>query len=93
MSSFPSTSYTNAPSARDTTYGVPPTALNARIDELTPPGITCAERSNKTWLEASPTPRQTVAVQPAVAHALASQRGIGEFITCFLMQNIQRTSA
>src|SRR5688572_30431081 len=42
---FPSTSVISNPSASLMNGGVPPTALNARTGELTPPGITCFARA------------------------------------------------
>jgi hypothetical protein len=62
-----------APLARATTYGSPPTALNARIDEFTPPGIARFERSNISVFDGTPAPTQTVGVQPAAAQRVASQ--------------------
>src|SRR3954451_15547735 len=44
--SLPSTSNRYAPCARSMNRGVPPTALNARTGELTPPGVTARARSN-----------------------------------------------
>src|SRR3954451_18623038 len=43
--SLPSTSNRYAPCARSMNRGVPPTALNARTGELTPPGVTPRARS------------------------------------------------
>ena len=43
--SLPSTSVSQAPSAEAMNRGVPPTALNARTGELTPPGVTASARS------------------------------------------------
>src|SRR5829696_2751377 len=48
MYSRPSTSHTRAPRARSMNRGVPPTALNARTGELTPPGISFCARANKS---------------------------------------------
>src|SRR6188508_462916 len=72
----PSTSNTYGPSARATTYGMPPTDLNARIDELTPPGIARAERSNNVALEGMPAPWHSTGSHPAAAQATASHGGI-----------------
>src|SRR6478609_533366 len=68
----PSTSNTYGPSARATRYGMPPTDLNARIDELTPPGIARAERSNSVALEGMPAPWHSTGSHPAAAQATAS---------------------
>ena len=57
-------------------YGSPPTDLNARIEELTPPGIASAERVYNVWLLAIPLPTQTVAVQPAATQDVESHNGI-----------------
>ena len=43
--SCPSTSVSQAPLAERMKRGVPPTALNARTGELTPPGMTSRARS------------------------------------------------
>ncbi len=48
--SLPSTSVSQAPLARRMKRGVPPTALNARTGEFTPPGVTAWARS-KSALE------------------------------------------
>src|SRR5215211_4824345 len=69
MYRVPSTSQTYGPSARATTYGRPPTALNARIDEFTPPGIARVERSNSSSLDGTPRPTHTTGSQPAATHA------------------------
>ena len=45
--SLPSTSVSHAPCADRMNRGVPPTALNARTGELTPPGVTPRARSNR----------------------------------------------
>ena len=57
-------------------YGVPPTDLNARIEEFTPPGIACADRWKTSSLEENPAPLHTVATQPAAAQRVGSQKGI-----------------
>src|SRR5882757_9626618 len=49
MYSFPSTSVTMHPSASRMNRGVPPTALNARTGELTPPGMYCCALTNAVW--------------------------------------------
>src|SRR6056300_1894524 len=76
MYSLPSTSQTRAPSARDTTYGRPPTDENARIDELTPPGIAATDRANTASLSARPAPTHSAGVQPAGSQRAGSQYGI-----------------
>src|SRR6187549_1490178 len=50
MYSLPSTSRSFAPWACCTKNGSPPTFLNARTGELTPPGKTACARSNSEWL-------------------------------------------
>ena len=65
-----------APSPRATMYGSPPTDLNARIEEFTPPGMTLAERSKKVWFDAIALPVHTVALQPADTQRDGSQNGI-----------------
>src|SRR6478735_9343074 len=45
--SVPSTSKRYGPLARSMNRGVPPTALNARTGEFTPPGVTACARSNR----------------------------------------------
>src|SRR4029079_934321 len=45
--SLPSTSVSQAPCAERMKRGVPPTALNARTGEFTPPGVTARARSNR----------------------------------------------
>jgi hypothetical protein len=44
---LPSTSNTDAPTPRSMKTGVPPTALNARTGEFTPPGNSACARSNR----------------------------------------------
>ena len=50
--SLPSTSVSHAPDAERMKRGVPPTALNARTGELTPPGVTARARSKSALLRA-----------------------------------------
>src|ERR1700722_2220223 len=50
MYSLPSTSRARQPLADSKNTGVPPTPLNARTVELTPPGITRCARSNASKL-------------------------------------------
>src|SRR6202795_1284644 len=50
MYSRPSSSVTRAPRPWRMKSGVPPTARKARTGELTPPGMTCCERSNSARL-------------------------------------------
>src|SRR5437867_5281012 len=45
---LPSASRTRAPSPQTMNRGVPPTALNARTGELTPPGMTRCARANSS---------------------------------------------
>ncbi len=45
--SWPSTSMSRRPWARSMKRGVPPTALNARTGELTPPGVTACARAKR----------------------------------------------
>ena len=72
----PSTSVIVAPAARATTYGSPPTALKARIEEFTPPGMARVDRSNIVWFDGTPAPVHTVGVQPAAGHVIGSQKAI-----------------
>jgi hypothetical protein len=46
MKVLPSMSVIRAPAARRMKCGVPPTALNARTGEFTPPGMSVFARSN-----------------------------------------------
>src|SRR3954469_22130535 len=50
MYSRPSTSDRYAPVPRSTKNGAPPTRLNARTGEFTPPGISCCAASNRRAL-------------------------------------------
>src|SRR5258708_37240596 len=50
MYSRPSSSTRCAPCPSRKKTGVPPTARNARTGELTPPGISCCERSKRARL-------------------------------------------
>jgi hypothetical protein len=58
--SRPSSSHTRAPSARAMKRGTPPTALNARTGEVTPPGITRRAR----WKSASLRPASSARPDP-----------------------------
>src|SRR3546814_20112120 len=49
MERCPSTSNRYGPSARCTKKGSPPTDLNARTGELTPPGSSDCARANRAW--------------------------------------------
>jgi hypothetical protein len=49
---LPSASVSQAPEAEVMKRGVPPTAVNARTGEFTPPGVTARARSNQASLAA-----------------------------------------
>ncbi|CUR61413.1 hypothetical protein NOCA1240516 [metagenome] len=49
---MPSASVSQAPEAEVMKRGVPPTALNARTGEFTPPGVTARARSKSASLAA-----------------------------------------
>jgi len=49
---LPSASVSQAPDAEVMKRGVPPTAVNARTGEFTPPGVTARARSNQASLAA-----------------------------------------
>ena len=88
----PSTSVIVAPAARATTYGSPPTALKARIDELTPPGIARLDRSNMAWFDGTPAPVHTVGVQPAAGHVVGSQTAMIVIAESGRRAHLRRTS-
>src|SRR4051794_37555250 len=71
--SLPSTSNRYGPWARSMNRGVPPTALNARTGELTPPGVPACARANRA---AEPVVRPAVGrvVGPVVADGVGDTR-------------------